>query len=83
MAYEYRYINKQVFENSVAYTLLLDDPDGDKEPVRIEKSFKADDQTIDEEFLRIEAKKEIKRILTLVPDQDIVEVPPDEALSDG
>lgn len=84
MSYNYRYINKQVFSNSVSYTLLLEDVDQDGEDlVRIEKTFKLDDKQIDEEFLRFEAKKEIDRILEQALQQDVIEIPPDEAISSG
>lgn len=65
MAYDWRFINRQVFNNSVSYTLLIEDNDNDEEiaSFRIEKSFKINSSLIDEEFLRNEAKSEIKKIL--------------------
>jgi hypothetical protein len=62
MAYEYRYINRNRQPGSVSYSLLIEDTET-KETIRIEKSFKVDFNIVDSEFLRIEAKKEIDRII--------------------
>lgn len=86
MAFEWRYINRQVFKSSVAYTLLVENSDEEAQSYRIEKSFNAPLDSIDEEFLRKEAKLEIKRIteeLTnpfVLPDEP-VEEPVDDAIS--
>lgn len=82
MTYEYRYINKQVFESSVCFTLLIEDVDT-KETYRVEQSFKVEDAVIDDEFLRKVAKIEIQKIINNIPIEEVIEVPPDEALSDG
>lgn len=81
MSYDYRYINKQIFPNSVGYTLLLEDSDNE-ELIRIEKCFMFSDDYVDNEFLRNEAKKEIKRVLTDSQVNVIVEISPDDALSE-
>jgi len=80
MSYAYRYINKQVFQNSVTYTLLIEDTDGDEEiaSYRVEKSFKVDSNQIDEEFLRKEAKLEISRIMEDAANPTIL--PPSEEI---
>jgi hypothetical protein len=85
MSYEWRYINRQITKSSVSYTLLIEDTDNDEEisSYRIEKSFKLAPEQIDQEFLRTEAKKEIKRIIEetenpfVLPDIPI-EVPVDD-----
>ena len=84
MSYNYRYINKQIFTNSVGFTLLIEDDDNDNETsYRIEKTFKLDFSQIDDEFLRTEALKQIQIIKDTIANPVIEEVSPDEALSDG
>lgn len=83
MQYSYRYINCQIFDSSVCYTLLIENSDT-REITRIEKSFKVDVNSIDDEFLRSQAIPEIDKIIEAASQeapQD--EVPPEEALSDG
>jgi hypothetical protein len=83
MSYTYGFINKQVLNSGVAYTLILEDSDDDgEETVRIEKVFKIDPSLIDDEFLRQEARKEIKKLEDAMKIEEIVEVHPDDAGSD-
>ena len=86
MSYEWRYINRQVFPNSVSYTLLIEDTDNDEEiaSYRIEKSFKLSVNQIDEEFLRKEAKAEIKRIIEEIQNPFVLpEIPIIQDVTDG
>lgn len=62
--YRYRYINKHVQFDQINYTLILEDLEDQSLPiVRIEKSFNNSDLHVDAEFLYLEARKEILRIL--------------------
>lgn len=79
MAYTYRFINKNIQPTSVSFSLILTD-DNEKE-IRIEKCFKVDYNLIDDEFLRLEAKKEIERITEEQNRVEIIEVSPDDAES--
>lgn len=83
MTFNYRYLNKQVFLANVSYTLIIENEDDSEDFIRIEKSFKFPPEIIDSEFLRIEAKKEINRIIKERSEIIIIEVSPDEAASDG
>ena len=64
MAYSYRYINKNNQPSSVDYTLIIENRENDVlvGSIRIEKSFNVDEKLIDDEFLRLQAYKEIDRI---------------------
>ena len=77
MAYTYRYINKQIFPNSISYTLIIED-DETKMVYRMEKTFKCDVNLIDNEYLLAEAKKEINNIENYIPEVIIEEVIPEE-----
>ena len=81
MGYEYRYINKNVQPSNVSYSLLIENTET-KELIRIEKSFKFDKNSIDSEFLRAEAKKEIERITQEKNAPTTTEIPPEEADSE-
>lgn len=63
--FTFRYINKNKQPHFISYTLLIENEDKSvfSEVIRIEKCFKLDERFIDEEFLRMEANKEIERIL--------------------
>lgn len=71
----FRYINKNEQPTFVSYTLLIEDEDKDEfiETIRIEKVFKCDTRVIDEEFLRIEARLEIDKVLNQL--ENPVEIP--------
>lgn len=76
MSYEWRYINKNKQPSFVSYTLLIEN---EEQNYRIEKFFKINEQQIDDEFLRLEAKKEIAKIEfekqnpTTIPEQDQID----------
>lgn len=67
----FRYINVNRQPTYTAATLLIEDLDlPSVDPVRIEKVFKQDAQTLDADFFHSEARKEIMRIVAeggLVP----------------
>lgn len=78
----FRYINLNRQPSYTSATLLIEDLDlPTVDPVRIEKVFKQDAQTLDNDFLHSEAKKEIARIVAeggLVPPAE-----PTEGAADG
>lgn len=76
----FRYINKNEQPTSISYTLLIEDEDKDEfqDTIRIDKTFKVDGHLIDDEFLRVEARKEIDRIIFEL--ENPVEIPPMDLL---
>jgi hypothetical protein len=69
--YSYRYINKQIEKNGVFYTLLIRNESSRKD-FRFEVAFKKSIKEIDDEFLRLEADKQIQ-LLTLLENVDNLE----------
>lgn len=86
MTYEWRYINKQALPSGVSYTLIIDSVgiDGETSTIRIEKTFKVSEKTIDEEFLRQRAKHEISRIMDELTNPFVLpnDMPEQEAMID-
>jgi len=64
MSFTYRFLNIQKEPDTVSFSLIISDDDGDEGFIehRIEKVFKVDPASIDAEFLHGEARKEIERI---------------------
>jgi len=83
MGYQYSFFNKQVTDSATNYTLSLEDSNNVLPLIRIEKSFKTDDEVIDSEFLKKVAKAEIERVLQEPSVSVIKEVSPEDAEGDN